>query len=112
MVNDLNIKYVYFNISNNKNRNTLSDKYFNLIGEGYENAIFLDSLLNILLDYKSYSKNIEISVFSDSISINCYYNKLYDKSGNYSKTINSYFKLMNQVEDAYDSYFNFIKDFC
>ena len=109
MVNDLNIKYININITNKKTRNVLTEKHFNLIGEGYEKAIFLDSLLNILLNYKSYTKNIDINVFSDSIFINCYYNKLY---GNHSKIINSYLKLMHQLEDAYDSYYNFIKDFC
>ena len=106
-INGNNIKYININISNKKTRNVLTEKYFNFLNyDPEEDKIFFNFFVELLLNYKGNSKNIEVMFFDDSIFINCYYTKLFNKKGGYNNIVKNYISLIQKINIEYKSYYD------
>ena len=111
-INENDITHIKFNIVNKKG-SVLTEKYFYFDerGDKEDDAIFMACVLETFINFKGYSKNIDINIFSDSIVINCFYTNLYGKNGGYSKVIQSYLRLMNKIEIIHNEYLKIIDNF-
>ena len=104
-INGKEIKYINVNISNKKTRSVLTEKYFNFLNyDPEEDKIFFNFFIEILLNYKGNSRNIDINFFEDSIYINCYYINLFNKKGEYNNIVKNYMSLMQKISIEYDKY--------
>lgn len=106
-INGNNIKYININITNKKTRNVLTEKYFNFLNyDPEEDKIFFQFFIELLLNYKGNSRNIDINFFNDSIYINCYYSKLFNKEGGYTNIIKNYMSLIQKISIEYETYYD------
>lgn len=106
-INGKEIKYININIANKRNRNVLTEKYFNFLNyDPGEDKIFFNIFMEILLNYKGNSRNIDIIIYDDSIYINCFYSNLFNKNGKYTKIVQNYIKLITKISLEYKSYYD------
>ena len=106
-INGNNIKYININITNKKTRNVLTEKYFNFLNyDPEEDKTFFNFFVEILLKFKGNTNNIDIIFFDDSIYINCYYSKLFNKKDEYNNIVKNYISLMNKISIEYNEYCN------
>lgn len=106
-INGNNIKYININITNKKTRNVLHKKYFNFLNyDPEEDKIFFQFFVELLLQFKGNTKNIDIIFFDDSIYINCYYTNLFNKKGEYNNIVKNYISLIQKISVEYKEYYN------
>ena len=106
-INGNNIKYININITNKETRNVLTEKYFNFLNyDPEEDKIFFNFFVEILLKFKGNTNNIDIIFFDDSIYINCYYTKLFNKKGEYNNIVKNYMSLIRKINIEYKSYYD------
>ena len=104
-INNNEIKYINVNISNKKTRNVFTEKCFNFLNyDPEEDKIFFNFFVEILLKFKGNTNNIDIIFFDDSIYINCYYTKLFNKKGEYNNIVKNYMSLIQKISLEYKSY--------
>ena len=110
-INENDIKYIRFSVVNKKNYNILKEKffYFDDRADREDDAIFLSCVLESLIKFKGYSKNINIMIYNKSIDITCYYHKLYSRNGEYTRTIMNYLNLMRDIEIQHGEYLEVIE---
>ena len=106
-INGNNIKYININITNKKTRNVLTENYFNFLNyDPEEDKTFFNFFIEILLKFKGNTNNIDIIFFDDSIYINCYYSKLFNKKGEYNNIVKNYMSLIRKINIEYKSYYD------
>ena len=106
-INGNNIKYININITNKKTRNVLTEKCFNFLNyDPEEDKTFFNFFIEILLKFKGNTNNIDIIFFDDSIYINCYYTKLFNKKGEYNNIVKNYMSLIRKINIEYKSYYD------
>ena len=105
-INGKEIKYINVNISNKKTRNVLQEKYFNFLNyDPEEDKIFFHFFIELLLQFKGNTNNIDVLFFDDSIYINCYYTKLFNKDGGYTNIVKNYMSLIQKISLEYKNYY-------
>ena len=112
-INETDIKYIEFNVINKKNRAVLKEKYFYFSNNATkeDDSIFMAVVMERLLKFKGNANNIEIMIYNDRITIECYYNSLFSKNGGYTKIIKGYLRLMNEIETAHNQYIEIIEQY-